>query len=56
MDFCFYDKKLNAGRFSWPRTTTEALDITPEQYGMLMQGLEIIAKKPIIETNPTKLC
>ena len=54
--FLLLYKKLNAGRFSWPRTTTEALDITPEQYGMLMQGLEIIAKKPIIEAYPTKLC
>ena len=54
--FLLLYKKLNAGRFSWPRTTAEALDFTPEQYGMLMRGLEIIAKKPIIETHPTKLC
>ena len=33
-----------------------ALAITPEQYGMLMQGLEIVARKPIRETQPTLLC
>ena len=54
--FLLLYKRLNVGRFSWPRTVTEAMEITPEQYGMLMQGLEIIAKKPIIETYPTKLC
>lgn len=54
--FLLLYKRLNTGRFSWPRTATEALEITPEQYGMLMQGLEIAAKKPIIETHPTKLC
>lgn len=54
--FLLLYKRLNTGRFSWPRTAAEALEITPEQYGMLMQGLEIAAKKPIIETHPTKLC
>lgn len=34
----------------------EALEITPEQYGMLMQGLAIVARKPIKETHPTILC
>ena len=54
--FLLLYKRLNVGRFSWPRTPAEAMEITPEQYGMLMQGLEIVAKKPIIETHPTKLC
>ena len=50
------DKRLNVGRFNWPRMVAEAMEITPQQYGMLMQGLEIAAKKPITETHPTKLC
>ena len=33
--FLLLYKRLNAGRFSWPRTATEAMEITPEQYGML---------------------
>lgn len=54
--FLLVYKRLNAGRFRWPRTETEALAITPEQYAMLMQGLEIVARKPIIETHPSELC
>ena len=48
-------KRLNAGGFSWPRTKEEAMEVTPEQYHMLMQGLEIVAKRPIEElTDPPK--
>lgn len=54
--FLLLYKRLNIGSFSWPRTASEALAITPEQYGMLMQGLEIIAKKPIRETAPREPC
>ncbi len=32
--FLLLCKRLNAGRFSWPRTAAEAMEITPEQYGM----------------------
>ena len=46
-------KRLNVGGFSWPRTKEEAMEVTPEQYHMLMQGLEIVAKRPIEElTDP----
>ena len=31
----------------------EKLEITPEQYRMLMQGLEIVAKHPIEEVRET---
>ena len=54
--FLLLYKRLNVGSFSWPRTAAEAMEITPKQYRMLMQGLEIVAKKPIQETHPTKLC
>lgn len=54
--FLLLYKRLNVGCFSWPRTTSEALAITPEQYAMLMQGLEIVAKKPMKETHPAILC
>ena len=37
------------GFFSWPRTKEEAMEITPEQFQMLMQGLSIVAKYPIKE-------
>lgn len=54
--FLLLYKRLNLGSFRWPRNTSEALAITSEQYGMLMQGLEIVARKPIRETQPTLLC
>ena len=47
--FLLLYKRLNIGGFSWPRNKEEAMEITPEQYRMLMQGLEIVAKRPITE-------
>lgn len=49
--FLLLYKRLDNGAFSWPRTTDEALAITQEQYQMLMQGLEIIARRPIQENS-----
>lgn len=54
--FLLLYKRLDVGSFHWPRNAAEALEITPEQYGMLMQGLAIVARKPIKETHPTILC
>ena len=54
--FLLLYNRLNVGRFHWPRNAAEALEITPEQYGMLMRGLAIVARKPIKETHPTILC
>ncbi|MCI6017814.1 MAG: IS66 family insertion sequence element accessory protein TnpB [Clostridiales bacterium] len=51
--FLLLYKRIENGSFKWPRTADEALLINPEQYRMLMQGLEIIAKHPIKEvTDP----
>ena len=47
--FLLLYKRPNVGGFSWPRTKEEAMEISPEQYRMLMQGLEIVAKRPIEE-------
>lgn len=47
--FLLLYKRIENGNFRWPRTTEEALEITTEQYQMLMQGLEILAKRPIQE-------
>lgn len=53
--FLLLYKRLNVGGFSWPRTKEEAMEISPEQYQMLMKGLEIVAKRPIMETSPKEL-
>lgn len=39
--FCLCTKRLTDGVFQWPRNSTEARDITPEQYRRLMEGFTI---------------
>lgn len=54
--FLLLYKRLDNGAFNWPRNNEEALSITPDQYAMLMQGLEIVARHPIEPTeDPKKL-
>ena len=53
--FLLLYKRLELGGFSWPRTKEEALEITPEQYQALMQGLEIVSRHPIREVHPQDL-
>ena len=47
--FLLMYKRLDNGAFRWSRSADEALAITEEQYRMLMQGLEIVARRPIAE-------
>lgn len=42
--FLLLYKRLGTGGFNWPRSVDEAVEITEDQYHILMQGLEIIAK------------
>lgn len=42
-------KQLDKGAFNWSGTGGETLEIPSEQYRMLMQGLEVIARRPIQE-------
>ena len=54
--FLLLYKRLDNGAFSWPRSVEEALEISSEQYAMLMQGLEIIPKHPIRPNdNPKRM-
>lgn len=43
--FLLLYKRLEAGRFQWPRTRTELTEITAEQYCFLMRGMQVIAPK-----------
>lgn len=52
--FLLLYKRLESGAFNWPRTYKDMALITTDQYRMLMQGLEIIAKRPITEISETK--
>lgn len=47
--FLLLYKRIENENFRWPRTKEEALEITTDQYQMLMQGLEIVARRPIEE-------
>ena len=52
--FLLLYKRLEAGAFSWPRTVQEAVDITVEQYRLLMLGLDPLNPR-IREVQPQKI-
>ena len=39
--FWLLSKRLEEGRFVWPRDTNEAMNITQEQFEMLMNGFSV---------------
>ncbi|MBP5718401.1 MAG: IS66 family insertion sequence element accessory protein TnpB [Abditibacteriota bacterium] len=47
-------KRLDNGRFRWPRNEQEAMNITQEQFDWLMKGMTIVST--IRQTNPKRLC
>ena len=49
--FLLLYKRLDNGRFQWPRNKTEAEQITAEQYTWLMQGLAIEQPKAIKQAS-----
>ena len=58
--FLLLYKRIENGNFRWPRTPEEALEISTDQYRMLMQGLkslpDIPLKKFLILNSPCDLC
>jgi len=49
--FLLMYKRLESGAFSWPRTSAEAMEVTPEQFRMLMKGFQVVARRPVTETD-----
>ena len=50
--FLMLYKRVESGRFSWPRTSNDLRNLTPEQFRWLMMGFSI---DPIIRTvNPVR--
>lgn len=45
--FVLLYKRLERGRFQWPRTENEVKDLTSQQFRWLMEGLEITQPKAI---------
>lgn len=37
---CLYAKRLERGRFIWPNTAGDAVNITPAQLGYLLEGID----------------
>ncbi len=52
--FLLLYKRFEDGRMSWPRTKTEAADLSEEQFRYLMMGLNPLDPK-IKQVNPTHL-
>lgn len=51
--FLLLYKRLDIGAFQWPRSTEEALEISQEQYQLLMKGFAVVPKRPILQIeNP----
>lgn len=53
--FLLLYKRFEAGSLTWPRTKTEAADLTEEQFQYLMLGLNPLDPK-IKEVSPKKAC
>ncbi len=50
--FLMLYKRVESGRFSWPRTSNELRNLSPEQFRWLMMGFSI---DPVIQTiNPNR--
>ena len=53
--FLLLYKRLDNGRFQWPRSETEAVKLTSQQIRWLLEGLKIEQPKAIREGNPGAL-
>ena len=53
--FLLLYKRLEAGRFQWPRTPAELSEITPEQYNFLMRGMQVIVPKILQRKTAPKI-
>lgn len=52
--FVMFYKRFQIGSLNWPRKANELLRLTPEQYDSLMEGIEIVARRPIKKISSAK--
>lgn len=50
--FLLLYKRLEGGKFQWPRSTDEVKNMTPQQYRWLMEGLVLEPKKVVRKVSP----
>lgn len=53
--FLLLYKRLENGKFQWPRSEAEARAITPQQFRWLTEGLSIEPKKVVHKTHPKRI-
>lgn len=53
--FLLLYKRLEGGKFNWPKDEHEVLELTPQQYRWLMEGLSIHQKKTIPQINSKRI-
>ena len=53
--FVLMYKRLENGRFTWPRSRKEALEITDQQFRWLMEGLNIIQPRQIRKSDKKRV-
>ena len=53
--FLLLYKRIEIGAFSWPRSESEAREISEEQLRLLMQGCEVVPKRPIKDAGDLPL-
>ena len=53
--FVLMYERLENGRFTWPRSREEALEITDQQFRWLMEGLNIIQPRQIRKSDKKRV-
>ncbi len=53
--FLLLYKRLENGKFQWPRSAQEVKEMTPQQYRWLMEGLSIYQKKKVLPAKAGRL-
>lgn len=53
--FLLLYKRLETGKFQWPRNEDEVKTISLQQYKWLMEGISIEQKSAIKPINPTRI-
>ena len=53
--FLLLYKRLEGGRFNWPKEEKEVLELTTQQYRWLMEGLSIHQKKTILQIDKKRI-
>ena len=53
--FVLLYKRLEEGRYQWPKRPEEVRLITPQQFRWLMEGLSIEQKTALIQVSPSRM-